>query len=331
MDITLSKTVLTHSLQTVDWLGDELIDWANAGTTYLLSGETRQLQTYRIGYRFDAACNTEAGRYVLLYERLGTKGLLLKDGEILREVNRSYYQANAFEYPACFARHGKTTFLVHCPDSYDTLEFEEVETGRVATRRTRRPHSPDFFHSRLQISPDGNRLISRGWVWHPLDMVQEYNIADCLSRPELLDKVDYRRPNPGREINTACFIDADSVLLGAAGEEDMGDDIPPAMPPNSLAIWSLTDNSLSPPVSPKAAFGNLTVIDGNLAWDTFGHPKVIDYRTGETVAACEDIDSGRQRSSILLGMGKLPKLAFSADRRRLAIANESSVTILTLD
>jgi hypothetical protein len=331
MGINLRKTILPHSLQTVDWIGDDLVDWASAGSTYSFAGKTGQLHTYHFGYRFDAACSTEGGRYVFLYEKLGTKGLLLKDGEILREINRSYYQAHAFEYPACFARRGRSTYLIHCPDRYDILEFEEVETGKVATRRTRKAHTPDFFHSRLQVSPDGKRLLSRGWVWHPQDMVQEFAIADCLSRPELLDKVEYRRPNPGREINTACFIDADSVLLGAAGEEDLGDDSPPAMLPNSLAIWRLTDNSLSPPVSPKAAFGNLTVIDGNLAWDTFGHPKIIDYRTGETVAACEEIDSGRQRSSILLGMGKLPRSAFSADRRRLAIAGEDSVAILSLE
>lgn len=331
MGLELKKTILKHALQTVDWIGDEVVDWAKAGSTYSSSGKTGQLQTYHFGYHFDSAISTGDGQYVFLFERLGTKGLLLKDGEILREMNRSYYKADAYEYPACFVRHNKTTYLVHCPDRYDTLEFEEVDSGKVVTRRTRVPLSSDSFHSRLQVSPDGKRLLSRGWIWHPVDIVQEFVIADCLSQPKLLDKVDFERPKTGKEINTACFIDGENVLLGTAGEEELDDVAPEVMPPKSLLVWNLGDNSLSRPVMPEAEFGNLTVIDGNLAWDTYAYPKIIDYRNGEIVAACKEIDSGKQRSSIIGFQEKPPPMAFSANRRRLAIAGEASLAILALD
>ena len=45
-------------------------------------------------YRFDAACVSPSGGYAVIYERLGTKGLLLRDGVIVREIDRSFYHAS---------------------------------------------------------------------------------------------------------------------------------------------------------------------------------------------------------------------------------------------
>src|SRR5262249_3427266 len=117
----------------------------------------------------------------------GTKGLVVRGSEQVREVNRSYYHASAYEYPiAVFTLPEGTPALVHCPDQYNKLEIEELQTGRRLTTRAGEP--VDFFHSRLQVSPGGKYLLSAGWVWHPLDMIQIFRLSEVLDCPGALDQ-----------------------------------------------------------------------------------------------------------------------------------------------
>ncbi len=77
---------------------------------------------------------------------IGTKGLLLaSDGRLIREVNRSYYQAEAYRYPLvlCTLPHGHPG-LVHCPERYNQLEVEVAVTGERLTANTDRKLA-DFF------------------------------------------------------------------------------------------------------------------------------------------------------------------------------------------
>jgi hypothetical protein len=67
----------------------------------------------RWAFPFDAAQSTPDGRIAVIYQRRGTKGLVLRGERVLRELNRSFYHADAYEYPIC---HRATT----SPDSKDT-------------------------------------------------------------------------------------------------------------------------------------------------------------------------------------------------------------------
>ena len=96
------------------WCGDELVDWVDGGRVLALHGTDRR-RSFNPSYRFDAATASPDGRFVVLYERLGTKGLLLKDGRMLREIDRSYYQAHAYEYPVTlFHEPGGRLLLARC-------------------------------------------------------------------------------------------------------------------------------------------------------------------------------------------------------------------------
>src|SRR5262245_26485599 len=180
------------------WRGDELVDWIGGGRAFAPDG-TEQPASVRYGYRFDAAIASLDGRFAVIYERLGTKGLLLHDGQLIRELDRSYYNADAYEYPvALFNDPNGRLLLAHCPRSYCRIELEEVETGRLFTETTDRKPS-DFFHSRLAVSPRGKRLLSAGWLWHPLSLVASFDVAQALADPRHLDDW-HRLPasfNPG--------------------------------------------------------------------------------------------------------------------------------------
>lgn len=323
----MNRQILDFNLQTINWFQDKIVDWANAGTLYETNGQKSQLNKYTFGFNFDCAINSTDGKYVFIYQKLGTKGLLIKDGEILREINRSYYQADVYEYPATFLNHDNKTFLVHCPTSYRQLDFEEVETGKIVTNVKQREPA-DIFHSRLEMSPNGKYLLSKGWVWHPIDVVQVFKIEDCLSNPILLDKLDYSFPSVGSELSTASFMDESKILVGSS-DEVIDDENLANVPAKSIAIWDLHDNKFFNQWTPSFEFGNLFSIDKTFAWDIYKFPKIINLITGQIVDKAEDVYSGEQKSSILFDIKKQPQISFDQERKRLAIKDNEKVLILT--
>src|SRR5918993_3491560 len=90
---------IEQPVRSLCWDGDFLVDWAGGGIRYSLEGRSSRLRKIYYPYRFDRAVILPNTEYTILYEVLGTKGLVLKNGEQVREINRSYYFANAFEFP----------------------------------------------------------------------------------------------------------------------------------------------------------------------------------------------------------------------------------------
>src|SRR4051812_43168203 len=127
------KTIAADYLKTICWIGDSIVDWAFVGKQYFLDNSQKQLGQYSFAFAFDAAITSSDGQYAFIYARLATKGILLKNGKELREINRPYYCANAYEYPATFITHHNVTYLVHCPIEYCRIDFENVETGEIIT------------------------------------------------------------------------------------------------------------------------------------------------------------------------------------------------------
>jgi hypothetical protein len=71
------------------------------GQRISLSGAIQPPDIYH-SYRFDSAIASLSGRFTALFEKLGTKALLLDHGKLSRELNRSYYCADLYEYPISF-------------------------------------------------------------------------------------------------------------------------------------------------------------------------------------------------------------------------------------
>src|SRR5512143_298227 len=144
-----------QGIESLGWDGDTLVDWVAGGHRYYLDGHNVRRP---VGYpfTFDAAAISPSGEYAVIYMRRGTKGLLLHRGEIVREINRSYYFADAYEYPVVLfrLRNGQEV-LAHCPEQYCQIEIEELDTAKRLTQLdTRQPD--DFFFSRLAASANGD-------------------------------------------------------------------------------------------------------------------------------------------------------------------------------
>ena len=312
-------------MQTICWVDNTIVDYASAGKKYTLDGQVKELYKYTFGFG-DTAITSSDGQYAFIYQKLGTKGLLLKNGDILREINRSYYCAEVYAYPAAFVTIDNRTFLVHCPMKYCRLDFEDVETGQIVTDDQDRNPS-DYFHSRLEISPNGKYLMSKGWFWHPWNDIRLFDIRKCFDSPEELDKSEIY-PNVGTEICTASFIDENKVLIGSSDEEEMNDELLENLPQKHIAIWDIELNQISKPIKIQSEFGNLFAINEKFAWDLFKFPKIIDLETGEIVDKDESLASGLQKSSIIHHIDKLPKVAFNRQTKQIAITKDENIEIL---
>jgi hypothetical protein len=90
----------TAGIQSLCWRGDELVDWVGGCRVFALDG-TERGSSVHYACHFDAATASPDGRFAVIYERLGAKGLLLHNRKLLRELNCSYYHEDAVRIPGC--------------------------------------------------------------------------------------------------------------------------------------------------------------------------------------------------------------------------------------
>ena len=179
------------------------------------------------------------------------------------------------------------------------------------------------------MSADGRYLMVCGWVWHPLDKVELFEIDECPKNPLLLDKAMIS-PDFGTEINSASFIDNNRILIASSDEEPFDDEVLPILPQKHVAIWNFVTNEISSPVKVDCEFGNLFAINEKLAWDMFRFPKIINLETGKLESKMEEINSGLQVSSILVGDPEAyPQISYEKHTGKIAVKiNSETIEIL---
>lgn len=332
----IGNKVLEHPARSLCWRGDTLVDWVGGGVRYELDGSCSH-PAVNYAYAFDYAVVSSDGLYTALVARLGTKGLILKDGRILREINRSFYHANAYEYPVAFVDlPDGWAALAHCPDEYCKLEIEEIESGRRLTGRESKPK--DFFHSRLAVSPDNRYLLSAGWIWHPFDDAWVYDLRRAIEQPESLDadpRKDFPLSRTGVMIASAGFSGSDLLLVTSIDDYYDPDDVDPTeedlLEPDSIGVYDLYARSFRTKARLTEPAGTLMPLGEDYAIGFYQHPMLIDLKTGAILRKWEDLNSGAQLSSIIWGhKEKLPPLALDPVNKRFAVASEQEITVILL-
>lgn len=328
----------THSfsakgIQSLSWCGEELVDWVGGARRFSLDGTERRATVY-YAYRFDSATASPDGRFSVIYEKQRTKGLLLDNGKVVRELNRSYYCADAYEYPVALFNTGGRLVLAHCPDEYCRIELEEVSTGRALTASQDRKPS-DFFHSRLAASPSGKRLLSAGWVWHPWNTVVTFDLDRAIVEPFHLDRGENAKPHSGYEEGSACWLDDDIIVVGGTSNEENldGDEAtsPLNLSPRGIAVYDLENGCCVRAFSLNDPPGTMLAVDKHHVISLYRNPKLIDLRDGKIVHTWGQLQSGLQDSSIVRGASDEatpPPMTFDTRNRRFAIANGDTVTVL---
>jgi hypothetical protein len=317
----------------LNWRDGQLIDWVRGGDTYDLDG-TFHSSNFALGYNFDAAIVSPSGRFQVIYQKLGTKGVLMEGNKLLREIDRSYYFANAYEFPiVLFELPDGREVMAHCPDEYCQLEIEEIETGKRLTQREGEPM--DFFHSRLAVSKNGQYLMSAGWIWHPVDWVEIFDIQQCLQYPADLDK-EKKLLDSSSEMNNACFLGDNEIILHSAIEAEDFDEGEPEeerrspMRPGTVGVFNLTSKTWKYVVPVAANIGTMFLVDENHVLGVYEHPKLVEIATGAIVREWPELETGKQNSSIIWGIDPVPPMAYDAQSQRLAVVQDKRIEVITI-
>ncbi|CAN5801012.1 hypothetical protein BH09VER1_BH09VER1_48820 [soil metagenome] len=333
---TYTEQILTGSyVQSLVWAGDDLVDWVNGGVRYRLDGSVSD-RTRGYSYCFDAAVSEPSGEYSVIYTKLGTKALVLQNGEIVRELNRSFYHAYTYEYPITLLRRGDQILAIHCPEEYNKLEIQDVVTGELLTQRT--SESGDFFHSRLAVSPGGRFLLSAGWCWHPWDAVVYYDLEAALKDPSHLDSVRWGVPPEGKpgcaEESTACWLREGEVLLGASTEpeteEEARDPEVNRLKPSGLARYNIIDQTVRGVGVLDEPAGTLMPVGATHAMAFYKYPRLIRLSDGHVEFSLPAISSGTQISSIVSKDHLPPPLALDSAHHRFAIAQGNKIHVISI-
>ncbi len=308
------------------WSGDALVDAVAGNIRYGLDGSVRD-PSIGYSYHFDRAVASGDGRYTVIYEALGTAGLVLEGDQVLRQLQRHYYRADAYEAPmALLTRPDGRTLLAHCPESYCTLELEDVATGERLTRRSNPPE--DVFHSRLQFSPDGRYLLSAGWLWQPVDAACVFDVRRALEDPSSLDRWDLMEgANRGIGVSAAAFAGPGTLVL--TRDEDLFD-LPEDAPRGGLCVYSLAERRILSAAPLQEPLGTLMAVGGRHVLGFYGHPKLVELATGRVVQRWEELDTGKQSGSIIRHLPKLPPLALDPARHRFAVGTQKGIEVIQL-
>jgi hypothetical protein len=321
----------TPYLASLSWSGDTLIDWVHGGKTYRLDGSI--VETHRgYSYPFDAATMSPSGAYAFLYQRLGTKGLLLdaRTGRILREINRSCYHAHVYEYPvALFDLPDGREVIAHCPDAYDRIHIEVIATGERLTAHGRRERAADFFHSRLTVNRARTRLLSAGWVWQPVDVAMVYGLRRALEDPASLD--DWNDDGPPTHTDlSAVFLDDDRLLVSSAKEAFDYEDEPQStyLKPGMIGVYDLNARAYLSLATAAEEVGTMMPVGRHHVVGFYDHPKLIEIETGRLVHAWPELKSGKQIGSIIWHQDPPPALALDPASHRFAVGEEQGISVV---
>ncbi len=313
--------------------GDDLVDFASGGVTYHLDG-TQSDPGIRYGDRFDAAAISPSGRYALLHERLGTKGLLLDGGRIVKEVERSDNNADAYEYPAAFAiLDGRREILFHCPHAYNRITALDAATG-VDLMPEDGPGDPDFFHSRLMVSPGGRWLASAGWIWHPIDSLMIFDTVQLLGqagasgsrKPGICDQ--RLRDNGQPEVDSVAFLSESELVVSLYTLRDAPGPVDET--PTAIEIWNLAEDRLVSSAKLAELSGPLLPVDREWLIGFHGHPKLIHLPTGRVQQRWSHIDTSTCLGSICWHHAGDPIVALDRNKRRFALCDGKGILVGTL-
>jgi len=323
-------TITSHQpIGALAWLGHQLVDVAQNHLLYAIGNQVQPHSQgplpYRYGNRFTGLAQLNGTEWMVLYERLGTKGLVLHNGQLVREINRSYYHSLAYEYPAtvCAGSDGQP-LLAHCPEHYNRLEVETLTAGQRLTETAFRSLA-DVFHSRLAVSPNGRWLASAGWYWAPEDCLTLIDLHKAIPDPKYLDH-EAANVIIDSAVASACWLPDNTLLLSTGeGDADMNDD---GMMPHQTGIYHPDTGQFSTVWETSIPTGHWHPIDAHFAWDLLHHPKIIDLRHGTIIAQLPELNTGVVNSSIIPANAIYPVVALHANGSWLGIAIGSTLHVL---
>lgn len=147
-------------------------------------------------------------------------------------LERGDYCSYTTAFPVAFSYLDGRHLLIHGTD-WNRLDISDPQTGELLTEREpssyqhgeeRPEHYLDYFHARLLVSPNQEWIADNGWVWHPIGIIDVWNIKRWLneniwesedgSSKRSLCWRDYYWDGP------LCWIDDKTLAIWGYGTDD---------------------------------------------------------------------------------------------------------------
>jgi hypothetical protein len=316
-----SKIVDCPNLSAITWDKDNLIE-VPSGRIIQMDGTVSPSSSVA-SFAFDRALSLRSGDvlWTLAYANRGTKAVLFKNSCEHRELNRSYYFADTYDYPiALTTGPAGQAVIIHCPNAFNIVECEEAESGEILWSKKTEAME---FHSRLSISPNGRFFLSAGWFWHPLGGAWLCSLSDDSGEPR---DVQF---SFGAEIDSATFLDDDHVVVSSTDIIINSECPKSGLGPMQLGVWSISKANWVSRVPISATTGTI------MPWrdwviSFYEHPKLIELKTGKVVHTWEHLNSGRQIGAIDIGTPQPPPMALNPNNGMFALCDDKRIHIVSL-
>lgn len=316
--------IVCYGMSTLVWAEEDLVD-VTSNQRIHPDGSVTPSQ-FGLAYEFDrAVCLRGSGSlWAVAYANRGTAAALMKNGKFHRQLNRDFNHAESFDYPVTLApRADGRIVVIHCPRSYNTLEFEDAETGEIL--EVKKSEGMEF-HSRLAVSPNGRFLLSAGWFWHPLGGVW---LSALQESPDGIPGSNELAFSYGSEFDSAAFLDDDHLVLTTTAEGVNAKIPKTGLGSLKLGVWKISEGEWIS-IADLAEPSGLIMPWKDWVISFYGHPKAIELATGAVVHRWDQVYSGRQVGAIDLGDPPPPLVALDPRGGRFAVSDPDGLTVVTL-
>jgi hypothetical protein len=121
-------------------------------------------------------------------------------------------------------------------------------------------------------------------------------------------------------------------LASSPDADDLRDEEPAEgrLTPGKIGLFDIQHEEYLSIAPCEETVGTLMPIDVEHVIGFYEHPKLIHLPTGRTVHSWPHLDTGKQNSSIIHHVSKIPPIALDTRNKRFAVAGEENITVVTL-
>lgn len=157
----------------------------------------------------------------------------LRSGHATLTLDGGDYHPDTVPFSFAFVHRNGRDYAIH-RTAWNRLDLSDPTTGKRLTTPPpttfgegdeRSPHDLDYFHGALAASPDNTRVLSDGWVWHPVGMPTAWRVDPWIDRnPWESEDGPSRRILCSRAYywnGAVAWIDERRVVVGGIGDDDI--------------------------------------------------------------------------------------------------------------